>query len=156
MTANTPAHLERRALLEHFHFFDFTVALLALDSCATLVLGLHVTFVRETNKIWAIVHLDPFNGLIFLVGFSYLFNWSLVSMDNLVTSHTGVTRRNTSGKRSARARVAILARNFAFTRVHLMVEWYWLFRLVADVVDCVARRPKPPGIRRCCLREKCR
>jgi hypothetical protein len=69
VTANAPAHLQWSALLKHFHLFNFTVTLLALQPGSALLFSLNVTLVWKPHKIRKIMNFNPLDRLIFLVGF---------------------------------------------------------------------------------------
>jgi hypothetical protein len=90
VTANAPTHLQRSSLLEDFHLLNFAVAFLARDTRATLIFALDVPLVWEPNKIRKVMDLHPLNGLIFIVGFSDLFDIFAIGPDDLVAAHTCV------------------------------------------------------------------
>ncbi len=95
VTANTPSHLEWRALLEDFHLLDFAVTFLALESGTALIFSLNVTLVGETHEIRKVMNLNPLNRLVIVISLSDFLDVGTVCLYNFVTAHTGVARGNT-------------------------------------------------------------
>jgi hypothetical protein len=94
VTANAPAHLKWRTLLNHIHLLDFAVTFLTREPSAALILGLDVTLVRETHEVWQVMHFDPLDRLIVIVSLGQFFDGGAICADNFVATHTGVAGRN--------------------------------------------------------------
>src|SRR6476620_4294196 len=89
MTFHTPSHSQRLLLLNSSHSFYISMASLTRNSFCNMSL------MREVNIIWKLMNANPFNGLLFLIGFSDLLNIGAVDLDNRVTVHTNIHGRNT-------------------------------------------------------------
>jgi hypothetical protein len=142
MTANTPAHLQGRSLLDDFHLLHGPVTLLAIEACTG-----HVHLVAESNVIWEVMNLDPFHGLVLLIHLGNFFDVRLIGRNDLMASHTGVQRGNTRNCRTPRSGVTVLTRDLFVPSVELVAKGDRLLWLVTDIVDGITRGPHPPGIR---------
>lgn len=138
VAGDTPAHLQRRHLLNGTHFLNLPVTLLAIKACSDVLL------VCEVHVVGKIVDFGPFDWFVVVVFLCQLFDRFEIDTSQSVTSHARVGRRNTGGRCFSRARVTVLAWDLSVARMILVTELNRLRRMIANVFDGVAWRPEPP------------
>lgn len=142
MAANAPAHLQRSSLRDDIHGFHSTMTLLALNT------GVHVPLVGKTHKIRKVMNLDPFDGFVLFVFFRKPLNVRLICSDVFMAPHTGIHRRNTTGRGATRSSMAKFARDLAIASMQLMAKRNRLCWRVTNIVDRITGCPHPPGTSR--------
>src|SRR5713101_3408411 len=86
VTIETPTHLERRILIDAWHFLNRPVTGLAGDAS-----GLHVPHVREMHKRWQLVDLHPLDGMgrVREGRVADFLHFGIAAARDNVTAHTG-------------------------------------------------------------------
>ena len=114
VTIETPAHLERRVLVDLRHCFYRAMAGLAGDFC------LDVSHMREVNEGRQLVYLDPLNRPPLVPRLIQLLDLWIPTADDEMATHTGRYSRHTRTGTHLSGKVAVAAVHLVLPSVYVM------------------------------------
>ncbi len=127
MALQTPTHRERLGLINHFHVLNWAVA--GLTSYALRDVRAEI----ETRMIWKLVNTNPLDRLACFVRFFELLNVRAVGLDDAVTVHTRLDRRDHRVWAALRSDVTVFTIDLVLSGVKLVTVRDGLSRLISFV-----------------------
>jgi len=101
VTIHTPTHAQWSLLVNDIHRFNGPVTCLAGDFAAD------VPAMIESHEVWEHVHFFPLDDGVVLVGRSEFFNPRAIGLNDFVTVHADIERRNCGMNRFLGSHVAV-------------------------------------------------
>jgi len=124
MTIEAPTHLERRELVDSWHFVHRTMAFQALlvgfETLEDALVGINMSVMREPYEAREFMHFDPLDGTPFIPRSLQLLNFWVPRPGQEVTTHARGHRRKTGTRADFRRKVTIPAIHLVLGHVDIV------------------------------------